>query len=57
MNDLDEVLLNILGSKDLVDEWWRTPNKDFELKTPLEIWGLQPEKVARHVMNTYYRLT
>ena len=56
MNDLDEVLLSLLGSKELVDLWWETANKAFAYKTPQEVWNVEPEKVAQYVMGTFYRV-
>ena len=30
----DSLLLALLGSQELVDKWWESPNKAFDLLTP-----------------------
>ena len=31
---LDQILMSMLGSKDLVERWWTTPNRAFEMQPP-----------------------
>jgi hypothetical protein len=31
------MLISMLGSNDLVDKWWRSPNKAFDNKCPVEV--------------------
>ena len=33
---LNELLLSLLGSKELADRWWHTPNKAFDMQTPAQ---------------------
>lgn len=32
--DLNQILINLLGSRELVERWWSTPNKAFDLEIP-----------------------
>jgi hypothetical protein len=31
---LDEILMSMLGSQELVEQWWTTPNKAFDMRPP-----------------------
>ena len=31
---LNEILIGVLGSKELVEQWWATPNKAFDMEIP-----------------------
>jgi hypothetical protein len=43
-------LLALLGSNHLVDKWWATPNKAFELDTPANVYSQYPEHVVNYIM-------
>ena len=34
---LDQILMSMLGSQDLVERWWTTPNKAFEMQCPEQV--------------------
>jgi len=36
---LNQLLTALLGSQDLVDKWWLSPNNAFGGKSPAEMWG------------------
>ncbi len=36
--NLDTILLNLLGSEELVQQWWATPNKAFSGEIPDDIF-------------------
>ena len=36
--NLDTILLNMLGSEELVQQWWATPNKAFSGEIPDDIF-------------------
>lgn len=55
MNDLDEILLSLLGSRELVDNWWNSPNEHFKLDTPQQVWATDPKAVAAYILDHYYR--
>jgi len=35
---LNKALFSMLGRHELVDQWWETPNKAFDGKTPNEVY-------------------
>ena len=35
---LDNVLLSLLGSEDLVAQWWLSPNFALGLQSPIDLW-------------------
>ena len=37
-SQLDRMLLGLLGSIQLVDDWWNSSNKAFDGKTPLQVY-------------------
>lgn len=50
---LDIILLAMLGSKELVANWWISPNLHFKLSTPNEVWNASDEgkqEVIRYVL-------
>lgn len=38
MQHLNNVLLSLLGSQQLVEQWWKSNNKAFDGKTPEEVF-------------------
>ena len=52
-NACNSILLGIAGSQDLVDKWWESPNKAFNMLTPqdqtLEDW----RKVEYYLLQFY----
>ena len=38
MKQLQGILLACLGSEQLVEKWWESPNRAFQQKTPREMW-------------------
>ncbi len=50
---LDEVLYAMLGSWELVERWWKSPNKAFDMKQPGEVWCFEEggrDKVYSYIM-------
>lgn len=47
---MDEMLFSMLGSYKLVDGWWKSPNKSFDMKPPIEVW-MEGEKSREKVKN------
>ncbi len=35
---LNQILLSMLGRWELVDQWWNSPNKEFDGQTPNEVY-------------------
>lgn len=51
--DLDEMLLGLLGSPQLVKRWWQSPNLAFDLQTPDQVWSNDPDQVRQYIYNQY----
>jgi hypothetical protein len=37
-NRLNIILLSLLGSDELVNKWWSSPNKHWDMRTPEEVF-------------------
>ena len=48
---LDLVLMKMLGSQDLVDHWWVSPNKYFDLQRPIDVWHLDSDNVKNYILS------
>ena len=46
---LNLVLLSLLGSHELVNQWWKSNNKAFDNETPENMFAKQPERVINYV--------
>lgn len=46
---IDLLLLSVLGSKDLVNKWWQSPNKAFNNKTPEQQYQEDQEEVITYI--------
>lgn len=52
MENVDSILLSLLGSNVMIDKWWTGQNIAFGLKTPMEEWYHgDPVKVYRYVID------
>ena len=47
--DLHDDLLALLGSENLVTEWWKSPNRYFSMLTPEEAWEMDSQFVINYV--------
>ena len=47
------LLTALLGNKDLVEQWWKSPNKAFCMDTPEEIFSVAPKTVYNYLMTFY----
>lgn len=48
---LNIVLKALLGSEELVNRWWVSPNNHFYRKKPLDVYIDSPEKVTSYVLS------
>ncbi len=48
---LNVCLFAMLGSDELVDKWWVSPNLAFENKTPAEIFEVNQKNVIDYVLS------
>ncbi len=47
---LDVILFSMLGSKELVEKWWVSPNKAFDMHTPLTLMEDKKHEVIDYVL-------
>ena len=55
---INEVLFGLLGSPEMVQKWWLSPNVTFQLRCPQEVWDSGEEgkdEVEMYVMTHGYR--
>lgn len=50
-NRLNSILFACLGSDELVDKWWDSPNKAFDMITPNEMLDLNPDYVVKYLLD------
>lgn len=50
---LNEVLLALVGSQELVDRWWDNPNKNWDGLTPEAAYLLNPREVVAYILKHY----
>lgn len=46
-------VFNLVGDTDVANRWWNSRNKALDMKTPLEVWDTDPEKVKNYLVNYY----
>lgn len=47
-----QTLLTAMLGKDLVDHWWNTPNRAFNMRTPAGMWVEDYTKVYNYLMRS-----
>ena len=52
---LNECLMAMLGSEQLVSRWWDSPNRSFDMKTPNEMWEEDYDRVRSYVVGFLQR--
>jgi uncharacterized protein (DUF2384 family) len=52
---LNQMLFSLIGSSDLVVQWWKSPNKAFDMKTPNELWQTEEgqKKVTEYIYGQF----
>jgi hypothetical protein len=51
---LNKILFALLGSQELVNRWWESPNKAFDMKTPNEVWNSgEQQKVRDYLLRQF----
>jgi len=46
---VNEMLFALIGSAELIAQWWKSPNWHFKLKTPEDVWERDPGEVFNYV--------
>ena len=49
-NKCDVLLIAMLGTTELVDQWWKSPNKAFNNNTPEVAYYVEPKEVLSYLM-------
>lgn len=47
----NKVLMSLLGSEELVDRWWQSPNVAMAMRTPSELWS--KDELSREFVFNY----
>ena len=47
----DALLMAMLGSKELVEKWWHSPNKGFDMAHPADV---DPKQVQEYLISKAY---
>ncbi|NBP03008.1 MAG: hypothetical protein EBU90_23425 [Proteobacteria bacterium] len=51
IGQLNLILMSVLGSEKLIEKWWNSPNKEFNLNTPREIFAKEPKRVIEYILS------
>ena len=46
----DRILYALLGSQELVQKWWASPNRAFNEITPIEMWDRDKDRVKNYLL-------
>jgi len=46
----NRILHALLGSNELVQKWWESPNKAFGDITPIEMWDRDKDRVKNYLL-------
>lgn len=46
----NRILHALLGSNELVQKWWSSPNKAFDDITPIEMWDRDKDRVKNYLL-------
>ena len=50
--NLDNILLDMLGSRELVERWWATPNKAFDDQIPDDLFhSAERNQVVKYILS------
>jgi len=46
----DRILYSLLGSQELVQKWWASPNRAFGDISPIEMWDRDKDRVKKYLL-------
>lgn len=49
----DRLLMSLLGKESLVERWWISKNGAFDMKTPLEMYAEDANRVDRYIKDQF----
>lgn len=42
---VNNILLGLLGSEEFINQWWNSPNANWQFKTPEEVWSTKAGQI------------
>jgi hypothetical protein len=51
---LDRLLLALVGTKELVERWWKSPNRAFYNQPPEVVFEESPCLVINYILNQFH---
>jgi hypothetical protein len=52
---LNRMLMSLLGSDELVQRWWTSPNRAFDYQTPKQVFDTNPNRVVQYILDQFSR--
>lgn len=46
----NRILYSLLGSQELVQKWWASPNRAFGDISPIEMWDRDKDRVKKYLL-------
>ena len=46
----NRILYALLGSNELVQKWWSSPNRAFDDISPIEMWDRDKDRVKKYLL-------
>ena len=50
---LNRLLMGLLGSDELVQRWWASPNRAFDYQTPKQVFDTMPNRVVQYIHDQF----
>lgn len=50
---LNRLLMALLGSDELVEKWWLSPNRAFGYVTPEVAWDIDSRRVTNYILEQF----
>lgn len=48
--DLNKCLYSLLGSDDFVSRWWTSPNANWSMRRPIDVYEVYPAEVTNYIL-------
>lgn len=52
---LNRLLMGLLGSEELIQQWWVSPNRAFDYHTPRQVFDTTPNRVVQYIHEQFSR--
>lgn len=50
---LDRLLMALVGTEELVEKWWNSPNLAFKGQYPIKVFDNDPNKVINYILTQF----